>query len=259
DHVLKVMRDAFEANGLPKRILADQGTQFKRNLGPGLTRYERVLHTLGVQPIFASKGRPKAKGKKERWYRFVQEDFLTEHEFRSLEDLNAKWQEWVAWYRHQHEHSSLGGAAPATRYARVKKRKPTLPLEDVFAESATRLVRKNASISYRSKVYPVDPSLMGRRVEVRAFNGRVRVFHGRVLVGTFSSAIDYRQRMLRRLQVRVVKADGRVKFQGKRYPVGKRRVGTRVEVLRSRGKVHVYLPRDKEKVFEVRRRYRRRS
>lgn len=94
-NVLKVLRGAFERNGLPKHILADHGTEFKDSLGRGLTQYEQVLRRLSVDTIYASIGKPKAKGKQERWHRFVQEDFLTEYTFTSLEDLNRRWVGWV--------------------------------------------------------------------------------------------------------------------------------------------------------------------
>jgi len=256
-HTLAVLKDAFEAKGLPKRILADRGTQFKRNLGPGLTQYERVLGRLGIDAIFASAGKPKAKGKKERFYRFVQEDFLQEHDFASLEDLDRKWGAWVRWYRTQHEHASLNGATPGERYARVRKRFSPFPLEDVFATIAERKVRKNATVSYRRNPYPVDPRYMGERVELRVFNGHVRIFHGTTLLGTYDARIDYRERMLRRLHVRVVKADSTVRFQGKRYPVGLRLARRRVEVLRKGAEVRIYLPGNRERTFKVTRRYRR--
>jgi transposase InsO family protein len=254
---LKVLKDAFEANGLPKRIIADRGTQFKRNLGPGLTQYERVLSRLGVEAIFASKGHAKTKGKKERFYRFVQEDFLQEHEFKSLEDVNRKWLEWVRWYRTQHEHSSLNGATPGERYARVRKRFSPFPLEDVFATIVERKVRTNATVSYRRNPYPVDPKYIREKVELRVFNGHVRLFHGATLLGTYDARIDYRERMLRALHVRHVKQDGTIRFQSKRYKVGTRLARRRVEVMRVQDEVRVYLPGNKQKTFKVRRRYRR--
>lgn len=257
-HMLKVLKDAFEENGLPKRILADRGTQFKHNLGPGVTQYERVLSRLGVEAIFARKHHPQTKGKKERFYGFVQSDFLQEYEFKNLKDLNHKWRDWVRWYRTQHEHSSLNGATPGERYARIRKRFSPFPLEDVFATIVERKVRTNATVSYRRNPYPVDPKYIRERVELRVFNGHVRIFHGATLLGTYDSRINYRERMLRALHVRFVKRDGTVRFQSKRYKVGLRLIGRRVEVLRKGAEVRVYLPGNREKVFKVRRRYGRR-
>jgi hypothetical protein len=252
-----VVKSAFERNGLPKRILADHGTQFKAQLGRGLTQYEQVLQRLGVEAIYASIGKPKAKGKKERFYRFVQDDFLQEYDFASLDDLNRKWSSWVHWYRTKHEHSSLNGATPGERYARVRKRFSPFPLEDVFAIIEERNVRRNATVSYRRNPYPVDPKFIGEKVELRIFEDHVRIYHGATHLGTFDSRIDWRERMLRRLHTRFVKEDGTVRFQGRRYPVGTKLARRRLEILRHGSEVRIYLPGNRAKTFILRRRYRR--
>ncbi|MCL4324226.1 MAG: DDE-type integrase/transposase/recombinase [Candidatus Thermoplasmatota archaeon] len=256
-NILRVVREAFEKNGLPKHILADHGTEFKAQLGHGLTQYEKVLQRLGVDAIYASIGKPRAKGKKERFYRFVQEDFLQEYDFTSLEDVNRKWATWVQWYRTQHEHSSLNGAAPGERYARVRKRFSPFPLEDVFATIVERKVRRNATVSYGRNPYPVDPKYIGEKVELRILDNHVRIFSGVTLVGTYDSRIDWRERMLRRLHTRRVKQDGTVRFQGRRYRVGVKLTHQRLEILRHGHEVRVYLPGNRAKVFILKRRYRR--
>jgi hypothetical protein len=254
--MLKVLKEAFETNGLPKRIIADRGTQFKNNLGPGLTQFEKILARLGIQAIFASKGHAKTKGKKERFYRFVQEDFLSEYDFKSIEDLNEKWKVWLKWYHEEHEHSSLNGSAPGERYARVRKRFSPFLLEDVFATVVERKVRKNASVSFRRNVYLVDYTLIGQTVELRVFNNHVRIFHRGKIIGTYDARVDYRERMLRQIHTRKVKKDGTIRFRGKRYFVGVRFYRQRLELLKKGKEVHIFLPGNKRKVFKVRRRYR---
>ncbi len=251
-NVLKVLKDAFERNGLPKHILADHGTEFKDSRGRGLTQYQRVLHRLGVDTIYASIGKPKAKGKQERWHRFVQEDFLSEYDFTSLEDVNRRWAGWVRWYQTQHEHSSLNGSTPAERYARVRKRFSPLPLEDVFATVVERKVRRNATVSYRNSPYPVDPKYIGEKVELRVYEDTVRIYHGGAQLGTYDSRIDWRERLLRRIHHRVVKRDGTIRFQGRRFRVGVKLVGRHLELLRHGEEVRVYLSSSEAKTFKLR-------
>jgi transposase InsO family protein len=254
--VLLTVKEAFETNGLPKHMIADQGTQFKRNLGPGMTQFEKVLKRLGVDLIFTSKGNAKSKGKKERFYRFVQEDFLQEFEFASLDDLNLKWRKWSGWYCEEHEHSGIGGASPASRYARVRKRFSPFPLEDVFATVVERRVRTNATVSFRRNVYIVDPKYIRQIVELRAFENHVRIFHRGVLLGTYDARINYRERMLRQIHMRRVCKDGTIRFRGKRYFVGTRFYRRRLELMKKGPEVHIFLSATKEKVFKVHRRYR---
>jgi len=254
--MLEVLKEAFETNGLPKHIIADRGTQFKSNLGPGYTQFERILGRLGIDGIFTSVGNAKAKGKKERFYRFVQEDFLQEYDFESMEDLNMKWSKWVKWYCEEHEHAGIDGAAPSERYARVRKRFSPFPLDDVFATVVERKVRTNATVSFRRNVYIVDPKYIGQTVELRVFENHVRIFHRGVLLGTHDARINYRERMLRQIHMRIVNKDGTIRFRGKRYFVGTRFYRRRLELMKKGPEVHVFLSATKAKVFKVRRSYR---
>jgi len=254
--MLEVLKESFETNWLPKHIIADRGTQFKSNLGPGLTQFEKILGRLSIDGIFTSVGNAKAKGKKERFYRFVQEDFLQEYDFESMEDLNMKWSKWVKWYCEEHEHAGIDGAAPSERYARVRKRFSPFPLDGVFATVVERKVRTNATVSFRRNVYIVDPKYIGQTVELRVFENHVRIFHRGVLLGTHDARINYRERMLRQIHMRIVNKDGTIRFRGKRYSVGTRFYRRRLELMKKGLEVHVFLSRTKEKVFKVHRRYR---
>ena len=254
--MLEVLKEAFERNGLPKHIIADRGTQFKSNLGPGLTQFEKILGRLGINGIFTSVGNAKAKGKKERFYRFVQEDFLQEYNFESLDDLNMKWMVWTKWYHDEHKHSGIDGCTPGERYAGVRKRFSPFPLEDVFATIVERKVRTNASVSYRRNIYIVDPALIDRKVELRAFENQVRIFYRGILQGTYDARINYKDRLLRQIHMRIVRKDGTVRFRGKRYFVGIRYYRRRLELMKKGREVHIFLSATKEKVFKVRRSYR---
>ncbi len=256
--MLKVLKESFETNGLPKRIIADRGTQFKNNLGPGLTKYEKTLGRLGVEGIFTSKGNAKAKGKKERFYRFVQEDFLQEYNFKSLEDLNEKWIKWLRWYNEKHEHSSLGGSPPCERYNRVRKQFSPFPLEDVFATVVKRKVRTNATVSFHKNVYLVDPEYIRKTVELRAFGNHIRIFHREILLGVHDARINYRERMLRQIHTRIVHKDGTIRFLGKRYFMGVRLHRRRLELMKKGNEVHIFLSSTKKKVFKVKRQYKKR-
>jgi transposase InsO family protein len=258
ENMLKVLKEAFEKNGLPKRIIADRGTQFKNNLGPGLTKYQKILGLLGIEAIFTSKGNAKSKGKKERFYRFAQEDFLQEYDFKSEGDLNNKWSKWSGWYNNQHEHSSLGGSPPMKRYKRVRKRFSPFPLEDVFATIVERKVRTNATVSFRKNVYLVDPKFIGKTVELRVLENQVRIFHDGIRIGVHDARINYRERMLRRIHMRIVRKDGTISFQGKKYSVGVRYYRRRLELMKSGQEIHVFLSAKKKKVFKVRRKYKKR-
>ena len=209
---LSLLWSSLKGKGMPLQIYCDQGKQFKSHLGKGFTHFENVCKRLGIKPIFASKKYPQGKGKIERLFGFIQDDFLPEYHFSDLDDLNCKFQDWVKWYNEEHEHSALGGKPPNSRYTNFIPRMPEGDLFEAFSEHFERKVRKNATISFKGDIYPVDPRYIKDRVEVRSFGHEVRIYAQCMLLGTYDSRIDYHEKMLRRTYTRVVKQDGVVKF-----------------------------------------------
>ncbi len=250
-HIFKVMKDAFQRNGLPKHMIQDRGTQFRSTFGRGYSQYEQILERLGIDSIFIRAGNAKSNGKIERLFGFVQDDFLSEYIFTGLDDLNLKFEEWRGWYSQNHEHSSLEGKAPGERYSHVKKRFSEVDLDDVFCQYHRRKVRKNATISFKKNVYPVTPKFIGEYVELRVFDSQVRIFKEGMLLGTYDSGIDYREKMLRRVQRRVVKKDGNLKFQKELYFIGRDYTGKNVEVMKIRDQIRVFMEGNKQIIFNT--------
>ena len=119
-------------------------------------------------------------------------------------------------------------------------------------------MRTNATVSFHKNVYLVDPKYIGQTVELRALENQVRIFHRGLLLGVHDARINYRERMLRRIHTRIVRKDGAIRFQGKRYFVGVRYYRRRMELMKNGQEVHVFLSSRKKKVFKVKRRYKKR-
>jgi transposase InsO family protein len=250
-HVFKVMKIAFSKNGLPRHMIQDRGTQFRSTFGRGYSQYERILERLGINGIFITGGHPKSNGKIERLFGFIQDDFLSEYIFTGLDDLNEKFDEWCRWYSKNHEHGSLNGEAPGDRYSRVNKRFIEVDFDDVFCQYHQRKVRKNATVSFKKNVYPVPPGFIGEYVELRVFDGEVRIFREGRLLGTYDSSIDYREKMLRRVQGRIVRKDGNLKFQKELYFIGRDYTGEKVEVMKVRDQIRVFMKGNKQIIFNT--------
>jgi len=60
---------------------------------------------------------------------------------------------------------------------------------------------------------------------VRYFGHVVRIYSKSILLGEYDSRINYHEKMLRHVHIRLVKKDGRIKFQKKKYLIGKEFVG----------------------------------
>ncbi len=250
-HVLDVLWESIVIYGVPSQIYSDRGKQFKSHMGKGYTHYETVCKRLGIQTIHGTPRYPEGRGKIERLFGFIQDDFITEYRFKDLMDINDKFQTWVKWYGEEHEHTSLGGKPPNSRYTDFIPRMPEGDLFEIFSAHYERKVRKNATISFKGEVYPVDPRYIRETVDIRYFGHMVRIYSQSTLLGEYDSRINYHEKMLRHVHHRLVKKDGRIKFQKRKYLIGKEFAGEKVEIVIIRDQLRAFLSSKKLIVFKL--------
>ena len=93
---------AFEAaGGAPQEVLYDRmKTAVKSEAEDGIITYSRSLVALldhyDTGPRACRPYRTKTKGKVERPFRHIRQDFFLDRTFRSLDDLNAQFADWVS-------------------------------------------------------------------------------------------------------------------------------------------------------------------
>ncbi len=122
---------------------------------------------------------------------------------------------------------------------------------EIFSEHFERKVRKNATISFKRGIYPVDPRYIKDKVEVRSFGNEVRIYFQSILLGTYDSRIDYHEKMLRRTYTRLVKKNGVVKFRNVLYPIGEQFIGQRVEIVVIRDQLRAFLSSNRLLIFKL--------
>jgi transposase len=98
--VLRCHMAAFEAiGGVPNEILYDRMKTAVIGGAGGSVVYNRALvdfaQHYGFQPKACRPYRAKTKGKVERPYRYIREDFFLARSFRNLDDLNAQLRHWL--------------------------------------------------------------------------------------------------------------------------------------------------------------------
>ena len=166
-----VLRAAVAAHGVPRILYTDHGSAFVDS------SLERACAVLGIKLTHSQPGRPMGRGKIERVFETIQQQFLVEvtgeedrparHRVASLEELNGLLDAWVRTVYHARVHSETG-QAPQARWAAAAPLPPPDPalLKEAFSWSAVRLVRKTATVSVEGNTYSVDPFLAGRKVEL---------------------------------------------------------------------------------------------
>jgi putative transposase len=158
------LRHGLASRGVPASIYVDNGSAFVA--APLL----RACAILGIRLVHSRPGRPQGRGKIERFFRTVRDQFLVEVQARgpaTLVELNRLFAAWVETVYHRRAHSETG-AAPLERFeADGPFRLPTPDqLHEAFLWSERRMVTKTATVSLFSNTFEVDAALVGRRVEL---------------------------------------------------------------------------------------------
>ncbi len=164
---MPVFKQAIMRRGIPKRLFVDNGSAFRsRHLAI-------VCARLGVTLIHSRAYHAAAKGKIERWFRTVRQQFipmLSDYHKASLANLNQALWAYVEGEYHHNIHRMLG-ESPLDRWAgcagRVRYPEPGLDLEEVFLLEDKRKVHKDRTISLHGKVYEADAALVGETVVLR--------------------------------------------------------------------------------------------
>jgi putative transposase len=161
------LKRAILRHGRPQAIYVDRAKIYVSK------HLDTICATLGIQRILGTPYYPEGRGKIERFFQFVQSDFLPELAHSSvvtLPQLNESLLAWIEVVYHRKLHSETGQAplerfrqdpAPATR--------PTDPeeLRQAFLHRAEHKVYKTATISFKGNRYTVPAYLRGQRVELR--------------------------------------------------------------------------------------------
>lgn len=116
-----------------------------------------------------------AKGLVERFHDYLERAFLPGRVFTSPEDFNTQLQAWLV--RANHRQHRVLGCRPADRVEADRAAMLALPPvgPSVGWRNATRLPRDHY-VRYDGNDYSVHPAAVGRRIELTADLGRVRVW-----------------------------------------------------------------------------------
>lgn len=162
------LRAGLMSRGIPRVAYLDNGAAMISK------QLLRALAVLGIRLTHSKPGQPAGRGKIERVFRTVREQFLLEltapgaaERVTDLAMLNELFTAWVETVYHQRIHSETG-QAPLARFLAAGPPVTVSPaqLREAFLWSEHRAVTKTATISLHGNTYEVDAALVGRRVEL---------------------------------------------------------------------------------------------
>jgi transposase InsO family protein len=166
--LLACLKEAIRRRGLPRKLYCDNG-------GPFINAHLRIVcANLGIRLIHSKVGRPWSRGKVERMFRTLQQDFeaglrLPGQGVGSLEELNGKFSRWLQEIYHPRPHEGMG-ESPQERFTRAL---PLLRLLDAHLDldrlcytRIERVVRKDGTVRIDNDLYEVNLALRGLKVQL---------------------------------------------------------------------------------------------
>ena len=162
--MMQELMAAVRIHGKPIRFYTDNGACYASH------HLKFVCANLGIHLIHTPPGKPRGRGKIERYFRRVRDQFLDGEipVAHTLDGINKAFQQWLALY-HKSVHSSLGVSPVQKRLSRgsVCRTLPeTIDIEPLFRMKRRCRVYLNSTIRLKKRSYEVVDTLPGQRVDV---------------------------------------------------------------------------------------------
>jgi putative transposase len=161
-----VLKEAFLAYGIPKRIYVDNGPSFSSEL---LTR---SCALAGISLVHSKPYDSPSRGKVERIFRTIRQRFLSGlQEGITLDELNEAFWLWLKEDYHHKLHTGID-ERPIDRYNASVLRVPIrrlskTELDEIFLIRHERVVNNDATISFKGSLYEVPAAYIRQRIELR--------------------------------------------------------------------------------------------
>lgn len=156
------LRQALAKRGLPRKLYVDNGPAFaSRHLG-------HITASLGIVLIHSRPYQPEGRGKIERWFKTVRDQFLSlTSDGLPLGVLNRYLAEWIDAAYHTTVHSSTG-ETPMVRYLRHVHllREAPKDLNDYFRKRAIRRVARDRTVALNGRLYEAPVETIGKQISL---------------------------------------------------------------------------------------------
>src|SRR5271167_96254 len=167
DACLDCLRQAVAARGLPLRLYMDNAKMYRGQ------QLARIAASIGILIVHTPPYQPEGRGKIERYFRSLRQQFLANldpHLTLSLEALNQRLWTWIDNVYHRSQHSALQ-TTPLLRWQRdieyIRQLPPATDLRRLFFHRVDRLVRRDCTFLLHQRFYEAPPHLASQTIEVR--------------------------------------------------------------------------------------------
>jgi transposase InsO family protein len=169
ESLLDCMRQGVAARGIPVRLYVDNGKVYRS------VQLARIAATLGILIVHTPPYQPEGRGKIERFFRSLREQFLASLDLKqvaNMEALNARLDSWIQTAYHRTPHGGLApNTTPLQRWQRdierVRQLPPATDVRRLFFYRLDRVVRRDSTFLLQKRFYEAPAHLAGQKVEVR--------------------------------------------------------------------------------------------
>lgn len=165
-NVFQIWYESLSKCGLPDKMLQDEGSQYKARTRFGTADYEWYAKQAGIKLIWAKSAQ--CKGKIERFWGFVQDDFVPEViNAKTVEDVNGAFKIWLARYNYVFRSRYFGNVTHASKYKPSERKLSQIELQTLLTIEERRKVTRESTISLYGKYYYVPKGYIGCRIWVK--------------------------------------------------------------------------------------------
>lgn len=147
--------------GLPQRFYTDNGAAYA-------SRHLKIICAKNaINLVHTPPYRPQGRGKVERFFRTVRDQFLCD-KFKTVKQINQAFKDWLISY-HESVHSSLKCSPIQQRMQSesvCRVLPPHIDVESLFRMERRCRVYKDSTIRFKTKIFEVPDCLPGSRVTI---------------------------------------------------------------------------------------------
>jgi len=167
DSMKTVLKEALVRRGIPKIIYVDNGKVYQAG------QLQLACASLGITLTHTQPYDPESKGKIERFFGTVRSRFyprLEQNPPKSLEELNARFWQWLEEDYHRKVHSAID-MCPLDLFMSQASSIRVIPdpriLDSLFWKRDYRKVKHDATITLLNQLFEVPHHYVGQKIEIR--------------------------------------------------------------------------------------------
>ena len=162
------IKHILKSHGMIGRLYTDNGSSFVSN------QTKRILDILGITLSHSRPGIPKGRGKVERFFRTVRDQFtrpLDVETVQNIDELNARFHTWLECEYHRSNHRGLTEHitpldAWMSKVHHIRSIKPGIDLDRIFLHMFSRKVYKDSTFTLMGTLFEAPAILSGKSINI---------------------------------------------------------------------------------------------